>query len=181
MTAAARRYANALFQLAQGAEDAAVQSALAALQPALADAGVQAALANPGLSRSRRAELAQAIAKTAKAPKLLANTLQTLAANNRLALLPQVAAEYQILTDTAAGIARVRVQAVEKLTESQRTQLKALVKSHLKAKNVELEETLEPTLLGGFRAFFGGQVWDASLTGSLNRLATRLKQSLSQR
>jgi ATP synthase F1 delta subunit len=177
---AARRYATALFQLgAEAGQTAAIEESLAALQPALAE--VHSALANPVLSRAQRAQLATTLAKAVKAPKVLANTLQTLAANNRLALLPEVATIYQTLTDSAAGIARVRVQSVQKLTDAQRTQLKALVKNHLKAKNVELEESTEPRLLGGFRAFFGGQVWDASLTGNLSRLATKLKQSLNQR
>lgn len=177
---AARRYANALFQLgAEAGQTAAVQESLAALQPSLSE--LQGALANPVLSRAQRAQFAQTIAKAIKAPKVLANTLQTLAANNRLALLPEVATTYQTLTDTAAGTARVRVQSVQKLSDAQRTELKTLVKAHMHAKTVELEETTEPSLLGGFRAFFGGQVWDASLTGNLNRLATRLKLSLNQR
>lgn len=181
MSAAARRYANALFQLAQDAQASAVQQALASLQPALADPDIQAGLVNPGLSRAQRVQLAQAVAAAVKAPKALAGTLQALAANNRLSLLPQVATEYQNLADAAAGIARVRVQSVEKLTDAQRKQLQDMVKAHLKAKAVELEETIDPSLLGGFRAFFGGRVWDASLTGNLSRLATRLKQSLNQR
>jgi ATP synthase F1 delta subunit len=178
---AANRYAAALFQLADAeGQGPAVAESFALLQPALADAEVLATLSNPRLLPAERTKLALVLAKAVKAPLLLANTLQVLAANNRLGLLAEVATLYQGLADAAAGTVTVRLQTAAPFTDAQRIQLKAMVKNHLKAKNVKLEEHADTHLIGGFRAFFGGSVWDASTSGNLARLAARLKASLNQ-
>ena len=45
------------------------------------------------------------------------------------------------------------------------------------AKHVVLEDTVQPCLLGGFRAFVNGHVWDASVQGGLTRLHSHLHQA----
>lgn len=178
---AAIRYAKALFQLAEAAKQTqAVMQAAEVLQAAVTDESVTHGLANPRLSPAQRKQLAQALAKAVKAPQLLADTLGLLAAHNRLELLPATLQQLQTLADAANGTARVKVESAHPLDESQRKQITELVKKSLNSKTVVVEETVDATLIGGFRAFFGGQVWDVSLSGGLARLKNRFRQSLNQ-
>ncbi|PZP40571.1 MAG: ATP synthase F1 subunit delta [Pseudomonas fluorescens] len=178
---ASSRYANALFALAtEGKQQDTVTQAVTALQAGIAEESVAAALANPLLSASQRASFATSMAKAVKAPAPLANTLGLLAKSNRLALVPEVLSHYLELNDTAAGITHVRVSSAAPLTDAQRTQISELIKKHTKSSGIRLDETVDASLQGGFRAFFGGKVWDASLAGQLARLSTRLRAAIAQ-
>ncbi len=176
------RYASALFELAaQNNQQQAVSSAVVSLAAALEDASVKASLANPRLTPAQRKSLAGVMAKAVKAPTMLANTLGVLAANNRLDQLAQVLAAYRELADAASGITLVKLASAEPLTDAQRTRLTDLLKKHTATAGIRLEETLDPTLKGGFRAFWNGKVWDASLSGAVARLSASLKQAVTQR
>lgn len=179
---AANRYAQALFALAEEAKaQQSVATAVAALAAATEDASIAAALANPRLAPAQRTQLAASMAKAVSAPQVLANTLGVLAANNRLSKLSGVLARYLELSDTASGVTHVQLTSAAPLTDTQRKQLADLIKKHTKATDIRLEETIDASLKGGFRAFFGGKVWDASLSGQLARISTRLRSAIAQR
>lgn len=177
----ASRYAQALFAFAaEGKTQPAVATAVTALAEAVREPTIAATLANPRLTPAQRQQLAAAMAKATKAPQALANTLGVLAENNRLSKLAGVAEAYLELNDTASGITHVKVATATPLTEAQRTKLADLIKKQAKSADVRLEETLDITLQGGFRAYFNGMVWDASLSGQVSRLATRLRAAITQ-
>lgn len=179
---AANRYAKALFALsAEQKQQAAVATAVQALAGAVKDEAVAAALANPRLTPAQRTQLAASMAKAVKAPALLANTLGVLAANNRIALIPAVLEQFLSLADAQNGITRVEVTTATPLTDAQRTKISKLIQDHAKSSGVHLNETLDASLKGGFRAFFNGQVWDASLSGRLASLGIRLRAAIAER
>lgn len=173
---AANRYALALFQLAEQAgkllDFAKPVAELLAVLPSVATT-----LHNPRLTPAQRTALATALAAAVQAPTLLANTLQVLAANRRLALLPDVLTHLQSLLDAAQGTSRVRVESATELTEAQRVKLATLLTTLAGTKQVVLQDTVQPRLLGGFRAFVNGQVWDASVQGGLARLQSSLREA----
>lgn len=178
---AAIRYARALFELAESAgQTQDVAQAAAQLQAGVGEKDAARALSNPRLMPLQRLKLAGQLAGAVKAPKLLKNTLEVLAEQNRLDILPQVLASFQQQADAAGNTARVKVQTARPLTAEQRKSIAALVKKNLKSTDVVVEESVQPELIGGFRAFFGGQVWDVSLAGGLARLKARFSQSLRQ-
>lgn len=179
---AASRYANALFAIAQDAKaQQDVATAATALAGAVADASIAAALSNPRLTLAQRKQLATSMAKAVKAPVALHNTLGVLAANNRLSILGDILAGYLVLNDAASGVTHVQLTTAAPLTEAQRTKLAGLLQKHTKSTSIRLEETVDASLKGGFRAFFGGKVWDASLSGQLGRISTRLRSAIAQR
>lgn len=179
---AANRYAKALFALAQeGKTQPAVTNAVTALVAALEDPTIASALSNPRLTPAQRKQIADSMAKAVKAPQPLANTLGLLAASNRLAIIPAVLASFLKLNDTASGITHVKLASAEPLTDAQRTKISDLIKKHTQSAGVRFEETVDATLKGGFRAFFNGKVWDASLSGQLARLSSTLRTTIAQR
>lgn len=179
---AASRYAKALFALSvEHKQQAAVAAAVQALALAVKDDVVAATLHNPRLNATQRRQFAAAMAQAVKAPALLESTLGVLAANNRLSLVPSVMAQFMEKNDAQNGVTRVDVAVATVLTNAQRDTIRQMVKEYTKADDVQLNETLEANLKGGFRAFFNGQVWDASLSGHLTRLGTRLRAAIAER
>lgn len=179
--ALAARYARALLQLA--AEHGATATVVAqahAMADALDDATLAHALANPRLSLAQRRALVEALAKAVRPHTLLANLLGVLATNRRLGALPAILSEIRTQADAAEGRARVKVEAAHPLSAAQRDMLTATVKQALKVSSVDIEEVPAPALQAGFRAFFGGRVWDASLTGNLRRLKDAMFTRLDQ-
>jgi F-type H+-transporting ATPase subunit delta len=168
---AATRYAQALFELA---EDAGQLPALAApmvsLAEVLEDETLRRALENPKLTPAHRLNLARAIAADIKAPPLLAKTLSLLAHNNRLLLLPEVLDACLRLAEEKEGILRLAVQTAEPLSDDQRKHLKTVVLQQTGSAGVIIHETTQPNLIAGFRATFGGMVWDTSVANGLARL-----------
>jgi F-type H+-transporting ATPase subunit delta len=174
----ARRYALAALGLAQAEKQPlpALANTVALLAEAVATPALAVALKNPRLTPVQRKQLANTMAKAVQAPKTLGNLLQLLAAKRRLEILPDVLAALQAEIAAQAGIAEATVHTAKALTDTQKISLKMQIRTHAKAKDVRVVEIVKPELLGGFRAFFGGLVWDASVLGGLNRLKAALKQ-----
>ncbi len=179
---AASRYAKALFALSsEQKQQSAVTAAVQALAAAVEDETVAAALGNPRLTPAQRTQLVASMVKAVKAPALLSNTLSVLATNNRIALIPAVLEHFLELNDAQSGITHVEVTTATPLTDAQRAKISKLIQEHTKATDVRLNETLDASLKGGFRAFFNGKVWDASLSGRLARISTRLRAAITER
>ena len=172
------RYAKATLGVAQqeAAQFNTFINAVATLAEAVVAPAILAGLRNPRLTPAQRLQLASSMAKAVQAPKALANLLGVLAQNRRLALLPEVLTALQEAIAANAGIVQATVHTAQPLTDTQKITLKVQIKAHQKAKDVRLTEVVQPELLGGFRAMFGGLVWDTSLRGKLNRLKTLLQQ-----
>lgn len=181
MTTIANRYAKALHQAA-AAEGAlpAVLEAAATLADAVSDPATQAAMANPALGPARRVQLAETLARAVSAPAPLAGLLSVMAKNNRFAQLANVLKALEEAVAAEEGRVTVRLETAQPLTDAQRTSLKAQVKVYVHAKDVVLQETVVPGLLGGFRAFFGGRLWDASVRGGFTRLSGRLQTTVTK-
>jgi F-type H+-transporting ATPase subunit delta len=177
----ARRYAAATLATVPSGTEA--MQAFAASTDALAQAlatlpALTRALNNPRLSVAERKQLATTCAKATEAPAALKNLLQVLAAHRRLPLLPQVVQQLQAQMAARSGIVPLVVHTAVPLTDMQKIQLKLMVKQYAKAKDVALQEVLKPALLGGFRAFFSGLVWENSVSGHLSRLKAQLKHAV---
>lgn len=176
-TPLAARYAKALLAHAhKGKAVAETVAAAASLQAAFSGSpALVAGLANIPAGEAARTTFAVGLGKSLKAPKPLADVFRLLAQHDRMGLLPEVLAAVQAENDAAAGTVRVAVSAAVPLSAAQRKSLEEYVQKATKAKDVVLEETQAPDLLGGFRAFFAGKVLDASVRGRLTRLTGHLK------
>jgi F0F1-type ATP synthase delta subunit len=65
------------------------------------------------------------------------------------------------------------VETAVALTDTQAADLKKVLMKEFKAADVVVEQVEAPELLGGFRAFAAGRVWDNSLKGRLAELAAK--------
>jgi F-type H+-transporting ATPase subunit delta len=171
-TAAARRYARAVFELANESGQVAEWSErLARVRDLLADERVQAVLTNPTIATERRMEL------ISSAPHELdpesTNLAKLLIESNRVEDVVEVAAEYQRLADAAAGRVRATVTTAVELGPKDRDRVAAELSKRL-AGEVELEVVVDPAILGGLKLQYGDRLVDATIATRLQQLRRRL-------
>lgn len=167
-TAVAKRYARALFALAQkaGRLDA-VRGDLLRIRRALADsAPLEAFVLNPVVSApARRAALAGLFRD--RLDPLVYRFLLFLEQKRRLPALAAVAERFEGLCDEARGILRVQVTSAHPLSDDQRRQLRDRLGRKL-GRDIRDEVDVDPALIGGFRVRAGDRVYDLSVLGGLN-------------
>ena len=167
----ARRYAEALYQIALP-ENAvsAFGASLAGLRRAFT-AEVLRSLRNPGVPlRARRAALDAA---TAAEPKAIRSLLGLLLERERIALFPQVADAYAELVERRAGIVKGRVTTATQLSASDREDLvRRLERSS--GKKIRATFAVDESLIGGAMIQVGDRLIDSSLKAQLAELEREL-------
>jgi F-type H+-transporting ATPase subunit delta len=174
LSVVARRYAKALFELAQQEGD--VEShgrELAQLVKAFEEPQLQRFAEESTLDRGTRRAVAARLAAALGASQLLANFLGVLAENNRLRYLAAVAVEYQRREDRALNRVRARVSSARPLPSESRQRIDEVFASKT-GKQIIAAATVDPELLGGVVVELQGRVFDGSLRTRLERLKRSL-------
>ena len=169
----ARPYAKAAFAYAseQGATDS-WSSALNLLSAAVQDDAFSAYLSRPELTPAEQVGvIAKVLGEDQNAA--VSNFLTLLAENARLALLPEIAAEYEQLKSQNNNTVDVVIESAFELTPVQQQLLThALEKKFEAAVNVSVE--VNPALIAGVVIRAGDQVIDDSALNKLEKMRTRL-------
>jgi F-type H+-transporting ATPase subunit delta len=169
----ARPYARAAFAEAHGEDRLAPWSqALKVGAQVVQDSRVASLLDNPRVTAAELAELVIGVA----GPELGEhgkNFVRTLAANHRLAYLPEISARFELLKDAAQGVADVTVISAAALDEARQKKFTAALEKRLKRK-VRLHCEVDPGLIGGAILRAGDLVIDGSLSTRLERIAYEL-------
>ena len=169
----ARPYARAAFEEARATKRLDSWSeALHVAAQVVVDPRVVGLLGNPHVTPEELAALLIGIA----GPKLGedgGNFVRTLAANRRLAVLPEIAALFDTLKDAAQGVADVTITSAAPLAARQREELSTALAKRLK-RTVRLHYATDPGLIGGAVLQSGDLVIDGSLRTRLERIAYEL-------
>ena len=166
----ARPYARAVFEIARESDALAGWSEfLGRGGLAAADERIQALIGNPAVSREALAELFSELCGSS-AGKHGVNFLKLLADNGRMAWLPEIAAEYELLRAEAENIVDVQLTSAVELDADQRDSFAASLRKRL-GRDVRLHCDTDASLLGGAIIRAGDLVIDGSLFGRLERLA----------
>lgn len=169
----ARPYAKAAFAYAseQGATDN-WSNALQVLSAAVQDEAFSAYLNRPELTPAEQVALFAKVLGEDQTPAV-SNFLTMLAENARLALLPEIAAEYEQLKSQNNNTVDVVIESAFPLTSVQEQLLThALEKKFNAAVNVSVE--VNPALIAGVVIRAGDQVIDDSALNKLEKMRTRL-------
>ena len=173
--ATARRYAKALFALAQ--ESGAAESIGTELGGFLAIVNehpeARDVLLRPWIKPGDREAVARELARRAGFATVVQNFVALVAGRGRADHFPEMVAAYRALVDQAAGRVRAEVRTAVPLTTEDKRRLEARLGQSL-GKQIILEETVDRSLLGGFVAQVGSLVLDGSLDGQLRILHERL-------
>lgn len=170
----ARPYAEAAFRLAQGESDlAGWSSRIAALATIVSDEQVARLIADPAVSAERVAALVVDVAGGALGERG-ANFVKVLAENDRLALLPEIAAQFETLKATAEGTLEATITSAQELSQAQIDDLVGGLKAKFN-RAVHVQVAVDPELIGGAVITIGDQVIDGSVKGRLQRMAFALQ------
>lgn len=111
--------------------------------------------------------------------RYMVNFLQLVIDKKRTAFLTGILEQFLALVRERTSTVLAQVTSVTELNQSQRDRVKEQVKSMTNARDVELETTLDPNLIGGVVIKVGSQVLDASLRGQLRRISFNLETATS--
>jgi F-type H+-transporting ATPase subunit delta len=174
-TASARRYARAVFELAEQEGDVAKWGRrLSELKDLLWDEGVASVLTNPTIDVERRMELVSAAPHELDAEAT--NLAKLLIESDRVMEIAGIAAEYERLADEAAGRVRATVTTAVELGPQERDRVAEELSKRL-GQEVRLEVVVDPRILGGMKLQYGDRLVDASVATKLQQLRRRLAAS----
>jgi F-type H+-transporting ATPase subunit delta len=168
----ARPYARAAFELAQASNvlgEWAKKLAFAA--QAAADPQVRALFGDPRVSPAELASLFLPDAEAGDSP--FAGFVRLLADNHRLEALPEIAALFEQRKREAEKILQVRVRTATPIDAHETAKLKDALKRRF-GRDIELEQTIDPDVLGGAVIDAGDVVIDGSVRGRLHQLEAAL-------
>lgn len=173
----ARRYARALLDI--GREEGQVRriltevdrfAALMSEVPALREA-LEAAHIN---SRDKLSALDSCVSGEGFLPTT-ANFLRLLVEKGRMKALQQILSELRRLVEELEGIERVQVLIPFALSGTQRDVLKSVLERQT-GKRIELEEKIDPAVLGGMVVKVGSTVYDGSVRTQLSQIRENLRK-----
>jgi F-type H+-transporting ATPase subunit delta len=170
----ARPYAEAAFDLANaaGAPDRWLDL-LVRLAAVARDAQVVALLGDPKIGPEQLVELFSGVLR-GEIEGEARGFLRVLAENGRIALLPEIASQFRRLRNDAQGCADARIESAFPLSGSELAELVAALERRF-GRRLEATVTVNAELIGGVRVTVGDEVLDASVRGSLGRMAASLQ------
>ncbi len=172
-TGAARRYAEAAFQLAE--RDGSFDDWSSGLELAAglaADPSVQQVADDPALDLGSRRRIVERLLGD-RVTVHVRNLVLVLVVRGRLSILPAVAAEYRRLLDASRGIVGATLTSARPLDRAETEAVQARVEA-LAGRTVRLATAVDPSLIGGLTVRVGDRLIDASVRGRLERLRDRL-------
>lgn len=206
-TTAARRYAEAAFEIAE--RDSTTDAWLLGLSSAaavLGDEEVQSVVSNPAVPLARRLAVVRALVtverlkeagKVAISADLglrdrlavagagvdrrvglqIINLVELLLRRGRIDQIGRIAEEYLRLYKTANGIATATITSAVALTEDEVASVRGRVEE-LTGSAVDLRVSIDPALIGGLTVQIGDRLIDASVRGRLERLREQIVQGV---
>ncbi len=167
---AAKRYALALFELAQqnGQIDS-IQEDLHELKKVFQDnKELGQLLESPKLSMAKKKELLADLFKGAN--PLILNTLYVLLDGKRINEVVHFVDEFNAFANDAAGVAEAKVYSTRPLTDEESQSISTAFAQKVGKQSLRIENIIDPSLIGGIRLQIGNQIYDSSVSAKLERL-----------
>jgi F-type H+-transporting ATPase subunit delta len=174
MSVAANRYATALIDvLHPGATEVGLQQLEQFLALLTDQPDSRRFLENPALAGERRKRLLVEISGALGFDRRVSNFIHILADRNRLPILEEIITEYRRLMDKRLGIVRARVTTARTLDAVQKQQLTYRLEQ-ITGKQVRMEVSIDPSLIGGVVAQVGSTIYDGSVRQQLQAFKARI-------
>ncbi len=173
----ARRYASALFELADNARSLdQVAQDLTTFRRLVGDSPELARLiASPVINRELQGKALLAVLDAAGISGLMRNFIGTVAHNGRARELPAMAAAYLAELARRRGETTAEVTSAVALTSAQTQQLGDVLRSVLGGAKVSIDARVDPDILGGLVVKVGSRLFDSSIRSKLARLQLAMK------
>ena len=129
--------------------------------------------ANPGIDVDTKLKITTTIVQRLAVGELAGRVLEVLIRNRRINDLGSIVEALAEMIRQATGTLAAEVRAAHHLTPDEETALARTLEQKF-GRKVEVSVTTDPTLLGGFVAKVGSEVFDASVAGKINRFRESL-------
>ncbi|MBI3611363.1 MAG: ATP synthase F1 subunit delta [Nitrospirae bacterium] len=175
MNTTARRYAKALFDLAQQENlPGPVRERLEQMDRMIrAQSELRDLCRNPVYSIDEKKRVLSSLADRIGSPPLLLRFLNLLILKNRLRHLAEIAEVFGRLMDEANGLEHIRLRVAKPLSSEQESSLRQRLTAILK-REVDLTVEADVSLIGGMIVYAGSRVYDGSVKGQLQGLRREL-------
>ncbi len=171
----ARPYAKAVFELAIESDNFDEWSNnLSFLTKIIENPTISAAIDNPELGKNILTNLLLDVSEEHLSEEAK-GLLKILVDNQRLKAIPQIALQYEQLKAEHQGYIKVDIVSAYSLNQPQEQEIKARLNKRL-GKSVDINFTVDKSLLGGFLIRAGDEVIDVSVKGRLEQLASELRR-----
>ena len=175
---AARRYAKSLSEIANeqnaSADVAADMELIAAAIDQNRELGLM--LRSPIIKTDKKLNILKALF-SGEIGSISLRFIDIIVKKKRENLLADIAAAYMDLYRTKQGIVSAEITTAVELTETERQKAREMV-GKWSGKSVELNETIDPSIIGGFLIRMGDQQYDDSISGRLQDMRRNLKEDI---
>ncbi len=101
------------------------------------------------------------------------NLLRTVIDNGRLAVLPEIAAQFQALVDARSGVSQATIESAFPIDATQVAEVKSAMERRF-GRKLETSVVVVPELIGGVRVIVGDEVLDTSIRARLEQMKAAL-------
>jgi F-type H+-transporting ATPase subunit delta len=172
----ARPYAEAAFSLADSTGKLAEwSSVLGQMAQVAADPVVRKLIDDPHMGAERLYGLFMSLAQGNMFGEAQ-NFVRLLIENHRVALLPEIHAQFETLKNQREGVVEAEIATAFSLDQAQLASLVADLERRFKRK-INPRVTVDPELIGGVRIAVGDEVIDGSVRGKLAAMAAGLSRT----
>ena len=174
----AGRYATALFELAlEGKAVDQVQSDLKAFDAMVASSpDLTRLVRSPVFAAEDQAKALAAILDKAGIKGTAANFLKVVAANRRLFAVREIIRGFNALVAKHKGEVTAQVTVAEQLNDARMNDIRDALKQ-VTGKDVQVDVTVDPSIIGGLKVKLGSRMVDASLRTKLNSIKFAMKEA----
>jgi len=168
----ARPYAEALFQVAVKGDLKQAATEAEALAAVAANPQLREFADNP---KATAAQVFDVMTSVVKAPLSDAskNLLRTVIDNNRLGVLPEIAAQFHALVNARSGVSDAVIYSAFAIEPAQLADVVAALERRFNRK-LNASVVIEPELIGGIRVVVGDEVLDSSVKARLEQMKVAL-------
>jgi F-type H+-transporting ATPase subunit delta len=178
VSVAASRYARALadvtFDPRSGLDPHSVTEQLGTVAALVkSSTELQHVLVSPAVPNSRKRAIIEKLAPELGLNPKVRNFIYVLIDHRRIGQIGEIQEAYQSTVDERMGLVRADVTSARDLTDEQRGAVQAEL-GRLTGKQIRMEYSVDPALIGGLVARVGSTVYDGSVRGQLEALRQRL-------
>ena len=175
----AGRYAGALFELAleEKASDV-VRRELDQFDALIAEsADLNRLVRSPVFGADEQLKALNAILAKAGLSGITANFLRVITTNRRLFAVRDMIRAYRALVARHKGEVVAKVTVAEPLNDANKEALKSALKSVTGGKDIDMDVTIDPAIIGGLVVKVGSRMVDTSLRTKLNSIKIAMKEA----
>jgi F-type H+-transporting ATPase subunit delta len=169
----ARPYAEALFSSVKPTELGSSMVQLSELAQLAAMPDVAVLANNPKISADELSKLLSGMVKT-KLDDKLNSFLRLVNQNHRLAAMPEIAAQFELLKNQSEGAAEILITSAFPLEGDALSSLLASLKKRFGGKELRPTIEVDPSLIGGVRVQVGDEVLDSTVKAQLATMQASL-------